>query len=162
MPSFDTHETFQSGAWPNGQIFGWWATGSLCQLLVPEPDAGFVRIPLLANIQNDGGIKSIYTCHGMIRRTAQDLDPGWTVNFQAPACILWVRKLLAEVMVGGEFFLPVDVFPIPRGFELYVEWADASGGHCHRTRCVSVQVPASAVDWSRILTNFGNFKFVAP
>ncbi len=152
---FEIHETFQ------GSIIG----GNLQQILLPEPDAGMVRVPLFANVQNDGVARTSYTCHAVLRRTANPADPGWTLNLSSQFCILWVRKLLADLMVGGEFFIPVDVFPIPRGFEIYVEWTapdGASGAHCHRTRCVSVQIPGPSFDWSKVATNFGNFKFVAP
>ena len=157
MPSFDIYETFQSH--PPG---GAWVGANIQQILVPEPDAGMVRVPLLANIQNDGGVKSPYYCHGILRRTASPLDPAWTWTLSSPSCILWARKLTTEAMVGGEFFFPVDVFPLPRGFEIYAEWSDASGAHCHRTRCVSVQVPAAGFDWTRAATNFGQYRFITP
>lgn len=153
MNTFDIHEAHQ------GDFIG----GSLQQILVPEPDEGMVRVPLLANIQNDGGMRLSYTCHGILRRTASAPDPGWTLNLSSPSCILWTRELLPDLMVGGEWFVEVPTFRLPRGFEIYVEWnapGGVSGGHAHRTRCVSVQVPAASVDWSRVGPAVANSQFL--
>jgi len=138
---------------------GWWDGSSLNQILIPEPREGFVLVPLIANVQADNAYITRQTVHAVLRRTANAPASDLSYSLSSPFAILWVRKLTQEVLLGGEYFLPVDALPIPRGFDVYVEWADANAGGVYRTRFVGLEVPADTFDWSKVQPVSGNFRF---
>ena len=125
-------------------------------VLVPEPDPGFVRIPIIASIQADG-LRPFTTCHALLNPTnvvggVPVFEPGVDVTWQNQnnvrnALIYWSAKLTPAVMQGGEYFLPVPVFPIFRGLNILASWSYVDGAI--RTRCFSVQVPLAEFDWSK-------------
>ena len=138
VPTLQTHQELRSGAAASGHV-----DPSTEQLLFPTPDPGMVRVPLYAAIQSDGPEKLV-TCHGILRRANVE----WWWATEPDTIILWTIKLTPAAMVGGEYFVPVPVFPIPEGFEVIVSWSYATGAHALRTRAVSVQLPALTFDWS--------------
>ena len=114
-------------------------------LLLPAPPEGWVRVPLYASIQSDGA-EALVTCHGILRRVPAAAAT-WLTD--PTTIILWTVKLTREAMVGGEYFVPVPVFPLPFGWEIIASWSFATGGHALRTRAVSVLLPADTFDWSQ-------------
>ena len=113
-------------------------------MFLPSPPAGVVRVPLFAAIQSDGP-EPLVTCHGILRRSPA--GPGWATD--PDTCILWTVKLTPEAMVGGEYFIPVSLFPIPCGREVIASWSYATGAHALRVRAVCVDLPEAGYDWSR-------------
>lgn len=135
----DVHQDMDSGAARPGHV-----DPSTEIALFPRPQLGMVRVPVWASIQSDGP-EPLVTCHGILRRV--DLGVGWLTH--PDTCILWTVKLTPAAMIGGEYFVPVPLFPIPEGWEIIASWSYATGAHALRTRAVSVEVPAATFDWGR-------------
>ena len=131
---FETHQDNTSGAAQSKHV-----DPSTDLMLFPAPYAGWVRVPLYAAIQSDGP-ELLVTCHGILRRISP-AGTGWTLD--PDTIILWTIKLTPAAMVGGEYFVPVPLFPVPEGFEIIASFSYATGAHALRTRAVSVQVPAA-------------------
>ena len=138
VPTFQTHQDNGTGAAASGHV-----DPSTEIMFFPAPDVGMVRVPLYAAIQSDGPEKLV-TCHGILRRSPA--GPLWMLD--PDTIILWTVKLTPVAMVGGEYLVPVPLFPIPEGFEVIASWSYAAGAHAVRTRAVSVQLPAETFDWS--------------
>ena len=134
-------QVFQDNA--TGQAASGQVDPSTEVMFLPGPWPGMVRVPLYAAIQSDGP-ELLVTCHGILRRAPA--GPSWATDPET--CILWTVKLTPVAMVGGEYFVPVSLFPIPYGWEVIASFSYATGAHAVRVRAVSVDVPESTYDWS--------------
>lgn len=137
--NLEIHSDEARGAAASGMV-----DPSTDMLLLPEPPTGFIRHPLYASIQSDGG-EPLVTCHGILRH-AHAIAETWATD--PTTCILWTVKLTPLAMVGGEYFVPVPAFDLPYGWEIIASWSYATGAHALRTRAVSVLIPEGQFDWN--------------
>ena len=185
MPAFGSYEENALGAsqintnfWPD-PVRMLTPDPERSMVLVPEPPAGVVRVPIYAAVQADGPTELVagqppetvtipipfISCHGRLERTGNAFDAGVDVsaflttspyNGSSGTCLLWSMRLTPPVLVGGEFFLPVSAFPIVRGTTITANWSYATAAfngqpaYNVRTRAVWVDVPIGAFDWSRV------------